>query len=127
MRPVQLVIAGFVGSCVVLLLLLATRHECVVPIADPPTTGRPVRIVDSACWSCGSGSGPSAESLAALVELADDETVVAIDEQETSPTRRAALPEAIDARDGRQRSHRQFMDFEIASTRGQRRVLVLLH
>lgn len=124
MRPLPFVIAGFLGACLVLLVLLASRHECALP---SPAIARPTRIVDSGCWSCGSGSGPSAESLASLIGLADDEIVVAIDEQETLPTRRAALPDLIDARSGRQRSHGQFMDFEIDSARGQRRVLVLLH
>ena len=110
-----------------LVVVLATAGSRCDVVVETPTIARPVRIVDSGCWSCGSGSGPSAESLASLVGLANDEVVVAVDEQETLPTDRAALPELIDTRSGRQRSHGQFMDFEIRGARAQRRVLILLH
>ena len=127
MRAIQLVIAVLFGACLMMVVMLATAGSKCDVLVEAPTIARPVRIVDSGCWSCGSGSGPSAESITSLVGLADDEYVFALDEQKTTPTRRAALPQLIDAGYGYQRSHGQFIDVQITGVRGQRRVLVLLH
>jgi hypothetical protein len=127
MRAIQLVVAVFFGACLMMVVMLATAGSKCDVVVGLPTIARPVKIVDSGCWSCGSGSGPSADSITSLVGIADDEVVFALDGQETTPTRRAALPQLIAAGFGYQRSHGQFMDFEITGARGQRRVLVLLH
>ena len=127
MRAIQLVVAVLFGACLMMVVMLATAGSKCDVLVEAPTIARPVRIVDTGCWSCGSGSGPSADSLTSFVGLADDEFVFALDGQETTPTQRAALPQLIDAGYGYQRSHGQFMDFEIKGARGERRLLVLLH
>jgi len=126
MRPLQLLIAALLGACIVLLVLLAIAkpRECATEL-EP--SAMPVRFVDTGCYSCGSGSGPTAMSLSSLVELADDEVVVALDRQPTPPTKWIALADLIDAFYGRMRTHGQTMDFTIASGRGQRRVVLVLH
>ena len=126
MRPLQLLIAALLGACIVLVILLATtKRECTL-IAEAPAAV-PVQIVDADCASCYSGSGPSAWELAGLVELADDERIVAVDRQPTKPSEQFMLVELIDAAYGRQREHGQAMEFDIAGPRGKRRVALVLH
>ena len=126
MRPLQLLIAALLGACIVLVILLATtKRECeMVALAPGPM---PMQTVDTNCYSCNSGSGPSAWELAGLVELADDERIVAVDHKPTTPSKQFMLVELIDAAYGRMRSHGQAMDFDIAGPRGQRRVQLVLH
>lgn len=126
MRPLQLLIAALLGACIVLVILLATtKRECA--LIDVPPAPMPVQIVDANCWSCYSGSGPSAWELAGLVELTDDERIVAVDRKPTKPSEQFMLVELIDEAYGRQRDHGQVMEFDITGPRGQRRVALVLH
>jgi hypothetical protein len=121
MRPLQLLIAALLGANVVLLVVLsAARCDCEVPERSA------VRIVEAQCYSCGSGNGPTADAIASLVDLWADDAVVAIDGRSTAPTRRAELPELIDASVGRQRSHGEVVAFDLVGARGLRRVIVEL-
>src|SRR5262245_29769026 len=104
MRPLQLLIAALLGACIVLAIVLATtKRECTLSAVAPAPM--PVTTVDTDCTSCYSGSGPSAWELAGLVELADDERIVAVDRQPTPPSRQFMLVELIDKAYGRMRSH----------------------
>jgi len=127
MRPLQLVIAALLGGCLVLVtILVTTPSQCAVQFPTPRIPV-PTQIVDTGCWSCGSGSGPSAADLMGYFSLADDERVIGIDGQQSRPTTRAELAALLDESEHRQRFHGQFLDFEIQSPRGERRVLLLLH
>ena len=126
MRPLQLLIAALLGASIVLAILLATiTRECeLLALAPMPM---PVQTIDTDCYSCYSGSGPSAWELAGLVDLADDERIVAVDRKPTTPSKQFMLVELIDAAYGRMRRHGQAMEFDIAGPRGQRRVELVLH
>lgn len=110
MRPLQLAVAACLGA--MFALVVVARRQEAAPRA-PVVAFANVRqdVIDYHCYSCGSGSGPSAPELVGLLHLTGDEAVVHHDA----------------GWNGAFQFHGQFHDYLIASSRGVRRAVVLLH
>ena len=116
-------IAALLGACVLLLARLETAPRVYVITSTPQREASiPVTEVDTPCYDCGSGSGPSDESLASLVRLTPDEEVVAVG----SPVRGDVQDALATWHHGYGHSHGEEIDLEIKGRTGSRRVLLML-
>jgi hypothetical protein len=117
------------GLCTAMVVTLATWHPVQIEVRSPsmappaqarpqpPPSGVPMRVVDVA-------SGVAPIDLAALLRLASDERIMAVNDRTVD--RELGLDDdmligSLAPRAG------QFVDLTVASVRGERRVLVLVH
>jgi len=109
--------------------VLATAITCSVVLALRPThvgvvylpwmyRSPPVTVISTPCYSCGSGNGPSAHELAALVRLAGDEHLVAVD----GVVARVSLEQALAGH----HNHGAAFDFLITGPIGLRHIVLVL-
>ncbi|CAN5704574.1 hypothetical protein BH11MYX3_BH11MYX3_20070 [soil metagenome] len=83
-----------IGITVALVLVLRrpAQPPSVVVIATPAVE-QPTTIIETFCYSCGSGTGPSADELASRVDLAEGENLISIN----GTPRFGEIPDAIRA------------------------------
>jgi hypothetical protein len=108
-------LAAVITCSVVVAVRPAHLDVVYLPWMQRPT---PVTVVSTPCYTCGSGNGPSAGALAARVELAPDEHLVAVNGVIT----RSTLDEAL----GGFHHHGEAFDLLLVGPAGLRRVVLVL-